>query len=67
MSHDTEEWCKIRNKTDMLFQKWQEFGEFWPKHSEVSKMCTLICSFSTRYMTFDFKKYTGVILHDTDE
>ena len=67
MSHDTEEWCKIRSKTDMLLQKWQEFGEFWPKHSEVSKMCTLICSFSRRYMTFDFKKYTGVILHDTDE
>ena len=33
MSHDTEEWCKIWRKTDLLFQKWQEFGEFWSEHS----------------------------------
>ena len=25
MSHDTEEWYKIWRKTDLLFQKWQEF------------------------------------------
>ena len=31
MSHVTEEWCKIWRKTN-LFQKWQEFGEFWSKH-----------------------------------
>ena len=28
MSHDTEEWCKIWIKTDLLFQKWQEFVNF---------------------------------------
>ena len=27
MSHDTEDWCKIWRKTDLLFQKSQEFGE----------------------------------------
>ena len=27
MSHDTEKWCKIWRKTDLLFQKWQEFDE----------------------------------------
>ena len=31
MSPDTEEWWKIWRKTDFLFQKWQEFGEFWSK------------------------------------
>ena len=36
MSHNTEEWCKVARKTDLLFQKWQEFGEFWPEHSKVS-------------------------------
>ena len=28
MSHDTEEWCEIWRKTDLLFQKWQEFVNF---------------------------------------
>ena len=32
MAHDTEEWCKIWRKTDFLFKKWQEFGEFWSEH-----------------------------------
>ena len=41
MSHDTEEWCKIWRKTDLLFQKWQEFSEFWPEHSKFLKVCTL--------------------------
>ena len=38
MSHDPEKWCKIWRKTDLLFQKWQECGEFWPEHSKVSKL-----------------------------
>ena len=30
---DTEEWCNsFWRKTNVLFQKWQEFGEFWSKH-----------------------------------
>ena len=38
MSHDIEEWCKIWRKADyLLFQKWQEFGEFWSEHSKFSK------------------------------
>ena len=45
MSHVTEAWCKIWRKTGMLFQKWQEFGEFWPNHSKASKICFLIGSF----------------------
>ena len=32
MSHDAKEWCKIWRKTYFLFQKWQEFGEFWSEH-----------------------------------
>ena len=34
MSHYSEEWCKIWRTTDLLFQKWQEFGEFQPEHSK---------------------------------
>ena len=33
---------RIWRKTDLLFPKWQEFGEFWPEHSKVSKICTFI-------------------------
>ena len=41
MSHDTEDWCRIQRKTDFWFQKWQEFGEFWPDHSKFSKFLLL--------------------------
>ena len=37
MPHDTEEWYKIWRKTDLLRQKWQEFGELWPEHLKFSK------------------------------
>ena len=55
MSHNTEKWCKIWKKTNFLFQKRQEFGEFWSDHSEVSKIFTLIGTFRTKYITFDQK------------
>ena len=56
MSHDTKQWRKILRKTDFLFQKWQEFCEFWSEHSEVSKICTLIGPFRAKYIMFDLKK-----------
>ena len=66
MSHDPEDWCQIWRKTVLLFQKWQEFGEFWPEQSKVSKMCTFIGSYCAKYLKFDLKKYRGVIFHDTE-
>ena len=48
MSHDNEEWCKFWRKTD-LFQKWHEFGEFWPEQSKVWKICTSMGSFWPKY------------------
>ena len=67
MSHDTEEWCKIWRKTDLLFQKWQKFGELWSKHSKVSKSCTFIGPFCAKYIRLDQKKYIGVVFNDTEE
>ena len=64
MSHDTEEKCKIRRKTDLLFQKWQEFAEFWPEHSKFSK--SQFDLFLFIYHVWP-KKYMGVIFHDTEE
>ena len=62
MSHNTEEWCKDWRKTGLLFQKQQEFGEYWPVHSKFS---TLIGSSCANYIVFDIKKYRGVIFRDT--
>ena len=59
--------AKFEKKTDLLFQKWQEFGEFWSNHSKVSKIWTLIGPFYSKHITFDLKKYRGIIFHDTEE
>ena len=68
MPYNIEDWRKIWRKTDLLFQKWEEFGEFWSKHSKVSKISTLIGPFRAKYITFDLKKYRGaVIFHDIEE
>ena len=45
MSHDTEDWCKIPGKADLLFQKWQEFSEFWPEHSKFTKFLLWLIPF----------------------
>ena len=67
VSHDPEDWCKIWRKTDLLFQKWQEFGEISPEHSsQVSETCSFICSYSAKYLMFDLRKYRGVTFHDTE-
>ena len=65
-SLNPEDWCKIWRKTDLLFQKWQEFGEIWPEHSKASKTCPFICFYCAKYLMFDLKKYRGVIFHDTE-
>ena len=67
MSHNTEDWRKIWRKTNLLFQNWQEFGEFWSEHYKVSKICTLTAPFCAKYIIFDLKKYGGFIFHDIEE
>ena len=61
-------WRLMQNwgKTDLLFQKWQEFGEIWPKHWKVSKPCTFICSYCEKYLMFDLRKYREVIFYDIE-
>ena len=67
MPHDIEKWCKIWRKTDLLFQKWQECGEFCYKHSKFPKISTLIVFFCSKYRMLDLRKYRGVIFYDTEE
>ena len=58
--------AKYEEKPICCFQN-EKNGEFWSKHSKVSKICTLIGPFRVKYITFDLKKYRGVIFHDTEK
>ena len=68
-SYGSSPWRLMQNlkKTDLLFQKWQQFGEFWPEHSKVSNICFSTGSYCAKYLILDLKKYRGVIFHDTEE
>ena len=51
-----------------LFQNWhKEFDKFWPEHSKVSKIFTLMGSFWAKYILLELKKYREVIFHETEE
>ena len=59
---------KIWRGINLSFQTWhEEFDKFWPKHSKVSKIFTLMGSFWAKYILLELKKYRGVIFHDTEE
>ena len=61
-SHYTEEWSKFWRKTDFCFKNDKNLVHF--DSTQVSKICTLICPFCAKYITFDLKKDRGVIFHD---
>ena len=66
--YETEEGYKIWRGIDLSFQNWhKEFDKFWPEHSKVSKIFTLMGSFWAKYVLFELKKYRGVIFYDTEE
>ena len=55
--HDSEERCKIWRGIDLPFQNWHdEYDEFRPEHSKVSKICTLLGSFLTKVYIVRAKK-----------
>ena len=66
--HETEEGCKTWSRIDLSFQNWdKKFDKFWPEHLKVSKVSTLMGSFSAKYILFELKKYRGVIFHETEK
>ena len=66
--HDNEEWCKIWRRIDLSFKNWhEEFGKFWSKHLNISKVCTFIGFFWTKYIMFELKRDREVMFHDTEE
>ena len=65
--YETERGYKTWSRMDLSFQNWhQKFDKFWPEHSKVSKVSTLMGSFSAKYILFEIKKYRGVIFHETE-
>ena len=66
---DNEKWCKIWRGMDLSVQNWhEEFDEFWPEHSKISKMCTLMGCFWPKYIMFELKKkYRGVMFDGTED
>ena len=68
MRYGNEECCKIWNRNDMPFQNWhEEFDKFWPKHSKISKIWTLMGWFWPKYIMFQLKKYRGVMFNCTQD
>ena len=58
---------------DVSFQNWEsfenwheKFDKFWPEHSKVSNIFTLMGFFWAKYNLFELKKIKGVIFHDTE-
>ena len=68
LCHDNEEWCEIWKRIDFSFQNWhEEFEEFWPKHLKVSKICTLMGFFWSKYIMFELKKCGRVMFDGTGD
>ena len=68
MRYDNGEWCKIWNRIDLPLQNWhEEFNKFWPEHSKISKICTLMGCFWPKYIMFELKKYRGVMFDCTQD
>ena len=54
--HDNEKRCKIGRGIDFSFQNWHEnFEEFWPEHSKITKICTLMGCLWPKYVMFQLK------------
>ena len=54
--HDNERLCKIWWGIYFSVSNWhKEFEEFWPEHSKISKICTLMGCFWPMYIMFELK------------
>ena len=66
--HYNEEWCKNFGGIDLSVQNWHKgFDKFWPEHSKISKICTLMGCFWPRYIMFELKKYREVTFDGTKD
>ena len=63
------QWRKMQNlKRNWLVQNWhEEFNKFWPKHSKISKICTLMGCFWPKYIMLQLRKYREVMFDGTQD
>ena len=62
LCHENEEWSKIWTGIELSIQNWhEEFDVFWSEHSKISKICTLMGFFWTKYIIFELKKSIEVL------
>ena len=60
--------AKYEEELTCQFKIWHgEFDEFWPKHSKISKICSLMGCFWLKYIMFELKKYRGVMFDGTED
>ena len=57
--------AKFEEKPICCFKNDENLVNFDPS-TQFSKMCTLFGLFSAKCITFDLKRYRGVIFHDTE-
>ena len=72
MCHDNEEWRKIEEELTCRFIIDVRINlinliNLDPEHSKVSKICTLMGSFWSRYIMFEIKKYRGVMFNSPED
>ena len=59
--------AKTEKKIDLEIQNWhEEFEEFWPGHSKITKMYTLIGPSWPKYQISELKKGKEVIFDGTE-
>ena len=59
--------AKFEEKPICFFKNDKNLVNFDPSTQKLKNNWTLICLFRGKYITFDLKKYRGVIFHDTEE
>ena len=68
MCHGNEEWFKTWTGINLSVQNWHEvFDKFWPKHSKISKIGTIMGWFWPKYIMFELNKYRVVMFDDTKD
>ena len=66
MCYNNEEWYKIWKETDLPVQNWhKEFDKFWPEHSKIWKICTLMDCFWPKYVMLELRNYRRVMFDCT--
>ena len=65
---DTGEWCKSWRGTDLSVQNWhEEFNDFGPEHSKISKSFLLVGCLWPNYIIFELTKSRGVMFDSTED